>query len=113
MGGRGSSGGGFKMPSFTGSAKQVSWAKSIIQEGLDTIKRNIALETSRSQKSSGYKAEAKKSIKAWKSVQKSLTSALSAGAGKEIPASRIIDRRNTFNGSGVLRAYNAERQRNR
>lgn len=113
MGGRGSSGGGFKMPSFTGSAKQVSWAKSIIQEGLDTIKRNIASETSRGKKNPGYKAESVKSIKAWRSVQKSLTNALSAGAGKEISASRIIDRRNTFNGSGVLRAYNAERQRNR
>ena len=115
MGGRGSSagtgGGAFKMPNFTGSAKQVSWAQSIVKEGLDTIDGNISLEKSRAKQNPGYKNDAKQSISVWSSVKKAFTSALSTGNGRNIPASKIIDRRNIFNGRGVVQAYNSEMMR--
>ena len=115
MGGRGSSvgagGGAFKMPNFTGSAKQVSWAQSIVKEGLDTIDGNISLEKSRAKQNPGYKNDAKQSISVWNSVKKAFTSALSTGNGGNIPASKIIDHRNHFNGRGVVEAYNSEMMR--
>ena len=115
MGGRGSSGGAgggaFKMPSFTGSPKQVSWAQSIVKEGLDTIDGNISLQKSLARQNSGYKNDAKQSISVWNSIKKAITTALSAGNGKNIPASKIIDSRNLFNGRGVVQAYNSEMMR--
>lgn len=112
MGGRGSSGGAgggaFKMPSFTGSAKQVSWAQSIVKEGIDTIDGNISLEKSRAKQYPGYKNEAKQRISVWNSIKKAITSALSTGNGRNIPASKIIDSRNLFDGRGVVQAHNSE-----
>lgn len=109
MGGRGSSGGvggggGVKMPTFTGSEKQIKFAKDIIAEGLETISRNIALEK-RNGKNPSYKSEAKRRIKAWGEVKKTYTQTLAAGAGREVPAGRVIDRRGAFNSQGVFRMF--------
>lgn len=101
MGGRGSagvgSGGGLpnmRMPEITGSEKQVAWAKSILQEGIDTIKGNY-------ERFSKLSGPGQLTSKQWQSVAAAYNNMLTAR--KTISASDIIDKRQGLGAQAVVR----------
>lgn len=104
MGGRGSAGGAFarnnafKMPELSGTEKQISWAKEIIQKAMDTIDNNMKLEEDRAKKYGIKDSQSyKDSIATWKEVKRQFVGAYS---GKSFNARSIIDQR-----EGTLSPY--------
>lgn len=94
MGGRGSSGGGYalsaKMPTLSGSAKQVPWAESIRREALSNV--DSLVKTAKSEFGLSLPQGGSVSKKTADFVKKDVVSAFQ----KITSASKIIDARNNF-----------------
>lgn len=84
---------------MTGSAKQIAWAESIINDARETIRRNIELDE---QRAATFGAYFDTELAAWNKVSELFERAISMATS----ASQIIDSRSRLSGSAMIRMQN-------
>lgn len=105
MGGRGGSSGfghGLKasgLPKLEGSEKQIQWAEQIRQDAINAINGNIALNKKRLKEYPGTEKIYKPQIEAYQEIGRQLNNALN----QITSAAQLIDRRNVFDPSRIIK----------
>lgn len=112
MGGRSGSGGGggaggvFRMPTLTGTPKQIAYAQSILTEGINIINGNlkIAQENAAHDRRLGYiGSDFELDVQIWKYLRKKYIETANKAEG--FHASKVIDSRFTLSSNRAFNVY--------